>query len=200
MFGLIKDPHFNFGFPNKSRVQYEYDMVKKMDWVASQLKARGCNKLLITGDLLDNSYESKWSFKHYISIRNYLKERWINKGIKVYSIVGNHDMFNGSTDIKGTVFYELENEGLVERISIENCFVDNDAGLKILGVDYYPQLKDSTDKLLEVDQIASKETNLKTGVIFHANCSPREEMGFINYTYDQLETMFPNIDLFLCDK
>ena len=196
----IKDPHLNFGFANRIRYSHEEDMKSKTEFIRKWCKDHKIYKILFTGDLVDTNEERKWSFNQYVDNKNELL-KFKEQGIKLWSVAGNHDMFNGMAQTTKTVFGEFVREDVINYLTI-NPLVQpfNDQNgirreINIYGVDYSKHKENVMVTLKDIND--HKEPSSFTAVVFHAHCTPAE-IAVTDFTYENLLKTYPNIDLFIC--
>ena len=114
---VIKDPHFSFGFQNRIRKNYEHDITEKLEFISQYATENGIQKIIFTGDVFDNHYECKWSFRQFKKNKNMLEKYFINRGLELWSIAGNHDFFHGQEIIENTVFGEMVEDGIINYLT-----------------------------------------------------------------------------------
>lgn len=197
----IKDPHFNFGFANRIRYSHESDMISKVEFVRKWCKDHKIENIIITGDLTDTNEERKWSFNQYVENKNQLL-KFKDDNIKLWSVAGNHDMFNGVAQTTKTVFGELVREGVIgylTRNSFEQAFVDQNGiskNIRIFGIDYSKHKEIVQERLKLLNENLNHPNDL-TLVVFHSHCTP-SEIAVTDFTYENLVKEYPNIDCFIC--
>lgn len=197
-FGFIKDPHLMFGFKNNIRKpKWEKHIYSKLEFIKNTLLELNIKVLIFSGDVFDRQYSKDWSFKLYLKNSGVLKEIFQDNGIMVYSVQGNHDMFDGHEVLEDTVFGKMVSEGILNRVSIDNPIEDKD--MIIYGIDYH-QNHDIIKQELSVintKAIPTPDGRKKIGVVLHSNITPDEER-LTDFTYKQLAEDYPFIDYFLC--
>jgi len=179
-----------FGFRNNIRVKgWEKDILAKLLFVAEKMTKKNSKTLIITGDLLDKSSSKDWSFNLYLRQMKILKEIFIDKDIEIYSIQGNHDMFNGHETTEDTVFGKLIEDGIInhlKKLELEN--------LILYGIDYSSDEERIISKIAKISEL-ELDRSKKVGIVLHSNVTPVKER-FTDFTYDKLSQY--NIDLFIC--
>lgn len=201
-FGFVKDPHQMFGFKNNIRQSgWEQDIEQKLVFIKDQLLSRNITTLIFSGDLLDRQHAKDWSFKLYLKNAEILEKIFVKNGIDIYSIQGNHDMFDGHETIEGTVFGKLIADGILKRISIQSplVFSEENKTLEIFGIDYHFNKENTLAELHAINSrvVPLPNHQLKVAVVMHNNITPQPER-VSDFTYDYLSTTFTNIDIFLC--
>lgn len=196
----IKDPHYNFGFANRIRYTHQEDILAKNDFIRKYCKDHKISNIIATGDLTDTNEELKWSFNQYVANKNELL-KFKNDNIKIWSVAGNHDMFNGMARTTNTVFGEFVREGVIEYITskpIEFNFNDQNGisrSVIIYGIDYSKHKENTQIKLKDINQ--HKDSSSLCMVVFHSHCTP-SEIAVTDFTYESLLKDYPNIDGFIC--
>jgi len=182
MFGFIKDPHLMFGFRNLLRNPgWEQDILLKLNFIKDTMIANQVSTLIISGDLMDKSKEQDWTFKQYRILKDHLFDIFISNGIELYSIQGNHDMFDGHADLNGTVFGELCKDGIIKHLT--KLTLNN---FNIYGIDYHNEKDLIKDKFKE---IISGDTSGNIPIICsHTNISPNENQ-LVDFTYNELSNL-----------
>jgi len=197
--GVVKDPHFMFGFKNNIRApKWEQDILLKIEFIVDTLREKDIKYLLLTGDVFDKNKGSDWSFNLYITQYEFIKKYFHDKGIVLLSILGNHDMFNGYEGLEGTVFGKMVEDNLIEYLTDNPLILEDDSKkINIYGIDYSNNKDKILSKLNEinllVDQVPGKEN--KKIVVLHSNVTPNNER-VTDFTYEQLSN-FSNIDMFI---
>jgi len=207
---FIKDPHLMFGFTNNIRKPingkssgWTDSIIKKLNFIKDTMLENGVNILIFSGDVFDSSDSSEvktnsnnlktWSFNKYLKNKNILIDIFINSGIEIYSVQGNHDMFNGRAELKGTVFGDIVDQGVINLLTTNPLTFKTKVGLiNIIGLDYSHTKEDQTKKFIEI----KKDTSINM-VVSHTNISPNEDQ-LVDFTYQELSTNFRNIDVHLC--
>jgi hypothetical protein len=199
---FIKDPHLMFGFSNNIRKplpgsganSWENSIRKKLEFIASHMKTNGISILLISGDLFEHSKLGDWTFNKYFKNKSALLEIFIDEGIELYSVQGNHDMFNGKAQINGTIFGELISDGIIQHLTIEPLEFRTQIGIiKIHGTDYSFTEAEQKRKF----HIINNEESVINMVVSHTNITPNEEQ-LSDFTYQELSENYPNINVHLC--
>lgn len=219
----LKDPHLNFGFANRIRVNHNSDLKNKIKFVENYCITNKVQNIFFTGDVTDTNEEDKWTFKQYRlnkSVLNNLKD----SGINLYSPAGNHDMFNGFNGTDETVFGELVKENVINYLTKEPIIMTFDPGIGaspnvpnpnglsmpglpviaqeeqkpktigIFGIDYSKHVDLVKEQLNNIH--LSNGIDLKI-VVFHAHCTP-SIVAVTDFTYEQLIKDYFNIDIFIC--
>jgi len=117
-----------------------------------------------------------------------LKEVLMDKGISIYSIQGNHDMFNGHETTDETVFGKLVEDGIINHLTLEPLKLKD---LTLFGIDYSSNENKIISKIEKISELDIE----KKGIVLHSNITPIKER-FTDFTYDNLSKY--NIDLFIC--
>ena len=196
----IKDPHLSFGFQNRIRYDYENNVISKIDFVADYIATHNIRKVIMTGDIIDSSYEDKWSFKKYrVNKRQFQK---LADHATLYSNVGNHDYFHGFENTENTIFGELCDEGIVTNLTKNKIYenVSNDWGeynIIIQGIDYHLC---NEQTMIELDNFNELKTTAPTFkvVVLHSNVTPKEVEHITDFTYAKLAESYKDIDMFIC--
>ena len=191
-FLIIKDPHFAFGFQNRFRKDYEGDIRAKLEFIKNYCLQNSVDKIIFTGDVFDAQYEKKWSFKQYVKNKKILEEYFVNNGIVLYSVAGNHDFFNGKEEIKGTIYGEMVETGIIHHLST-SPYISKD--IEIYGIDYSSDIEHIVGRLMEIN-IIPKPHNKRRAVVLHQNVTIKET-PFTDLTYKFLAETFSNIDIFI---
>ena len=188
---IIKDPHFAFGFQNRIRKDYEGDIRAKLEFIKNYCLQNSVDKIIFTGDVFDAQYEKKWSFKQYVKNKKVLEEYFIDNGIVLYSVAGNHDFFNGKEEIEGTIYGEMVETGIIHHLTSEPYISD---AVEIHGVDYSSDIEHVIGRLIEIDTIPKR--GKQRAVVLHQNVTI-DETPFTDLTYKFLSETFNNIDIFI---
>ncbi len=197
----IKDPHLNFGFANRIRHDANSDLINKHQFVRDYCIKNNIDKLIMTGDVTDTNDEKKWSFRQYFLNKTELM-KYRDLGIGLFSIAGNHDMFNGMEKTDETVFGELVREGVISYITKDNMSFDFMVGdikksIVIYGVDYSKHKEVVEKGLMAIDSIDSENKNLVKIVVLHSHVTPAE-VAATDFTYEYLLKTYRNISMFIC--
>lgn len=196
----IKDPHMNFGFANRIRYNHNEDLALKHKFVREFCVENKISDIIITGDLTDTNDERKWTFKQYFLNKEELL-KYKNLNLNLYSIAGNHDMFNGMESTNETVFGELVREDVIKYLVKEpyikvfrNPQENIDKNICVFGIDYSKH-KELVEKELEkINDLNKIEIKI---VVLHSHVTPAE-IGCTDFTYEYLLKTYPNIDVFIC--
>ena len=195
----MKDPHFAFGFSNRIRYDYENDVDKKILFTRNYLVEKNIHDVVMTGDIIDSSYEDKWSFKKYrVNKRRF--QSWADVAT-LRSNVGNHDYFHGFENTENTIFGELVDEEIISNLTKAPVIQDYaDHALIIQGIDYgfskeqvEVHLSELNNKFCEIPNY----TTFKVAVM-HSNVTPKEVEHITDFTYKYLAETYPDIDVFIC--
>jgi len=193
-FIAMKDPHLSFGFQNRIRKQYVSHISNKLKFVKDYCKENEIKIAIFTGDVFDSSTEDKWSFKKYRKNKRVL-EQLTTDGLKLYSNVGNHDMFHGLEDSDNTVFGEMVHDNILNNLTDHPLIIqEDDKILKIQGIDYSNEKNIVLDKLRIFDE---EDSNMFKIAVLHSNVTPYEVKHVTDFTYDSLSKDFPSIDVFI---
>jgi len=197
----IKDPHLSFGFQNRIRFDYENDVSKKLNFITTYLVENEISHVVATGDIVDSSYEDKWSFKKYRVNKRKFQE--ITRVAKLYSNVGNHDYFHGFENSDNTVFGELVDEGVVINLTVQPLIeVSYDSCIIVQGIDHAISREQVEVKLHQFNNMnevfGKRDKHLYKVAVMHSNVTPKEVEHITDFTYNYLIETFPNIDMFIC--
>ena len=201
---FLKDIHLMFGFRNLIRKPgWENDIILKLETVKNLMIEKNCNILLLSGDILDRSKSKEWSFKLYLKVLNLLQEIFVQHGINIYSIQGNHDMFDGAETLEDCVFGKLVEDGIINHITnypLELLFQDDEGARKraiIYGLDY-TNVRDNTVALMQqVNDIELVNDSDIKCIMTHTNITPNETQ-ISDFTYKFLSESYPKIDVHFC--
>lgn len=193
----IKDPHFSFGFSNRVRYDYENDVNKKIDFVKNYLLTNNIKNVIMTGDIVDSSYEDKWSFKKYrINKRKF--QIW-QECATLHSIVGNHDYFHGFESTDDTIFGEMEDEGIINNLTKVGIISrKNNKCVVIQGIDYSFVQENVEAKLSNLNNLENNDPDFFKVAVLHSNVTPKEVDHITDFTYSYLAETYPDIDMFIC--
>jgi hypothetical protein len=196
-FATMKDPHGSLGFENRIRFDFASNFLDKLKFTREYCKENQITDMIATGDIIDSSYEDKWTFKKYrLNKRAY--SQYKEEGIDFHSNVGNHDLFHGLEDSENTIFGEMVLDGVVNNLT--QCpIIKEDELSKIIiqGIDYSNHEKRVLEKIQEVnDQINNKPTYKV--IVLHSNVTPDEVTNITDFTYKSLIEKFTDIDMFIC--
>jgi len=202
---FLKDIHLMFGFRNLIRKPgWENDIILKLETVKNLMLERNCFILLLSGDVLDRSKSKEWSFKLYLKVLGILQHIFIDNGIHIYSIQGNHDMFDGNETIEDCVFGKLVKDGVIKYITEQPLSLtvsdSKDGSSKsskeiiIYGVDY-TNVKENI--LTSMQKINDNNHNAIKCIMTHTNITPNETQ-VSDFTYKFLSETYPNIDIHFC--
>jgi DNA repair exonuclease SbcCD nuclease subunit len=200
---FIKDPHLMFGFSNNIRKplgngsgnSWEKNIYRKLEFIADRMIASGIYILIFSGDVFDRSKRSDWSFNKWIKHKKCLEEIFLSKGIEIYSVQGNHDMFDGKDTLEETIFGEMVEYGIIKHLTNNPLEFQTQNGLvKIFGNDY--SFTKEKQKLKFSDKNIESE-NIISMLVSHTNISPNEDQ-LVDFTYQELAENFRNINVHLC--
>ena len=192
----MKDPHFAFGFANRIRFDYENDVSKKIEFVKNYVEQHKINHLIMTGDIIDSSYEDKWTFKKYrVNKRKF--QSWADV-CKLHSNIGNHDYFHGFENTDDTIFGEMVEEGVLSNLTQNPIIVRQDeATVVVQGIDYSFNQETVKQKLQIYNDSYYTKNTFKI-VVLHSNVTPNEVKHITDFTYKSLVEDYPDIDMFIC--
>ena len=199
-FVSLKDPHMNFGFANRVRFDHQLDMTNKLNFTRQWCKDRKIFNIIMTGDVTDTNEERKWSFNQYVLNKLELL-KFKEDGIQLWSVAGNHDMFNGMAQTDNTVFGEFIREDVVKHITQEPiCKVfaapnGTNKAIRIFGIDYSKHKEIVQQELNKINSY--KEVDTLKMVVFHSHCTPAE-VAITDFTYEELIKTYTDIDVFIC--
>jgi len=198
---VIKDTHLMFGFSNNIRKpavsgqSWSKDIELKLLFISEEMMKRGITKLVVTGDLLNHSDKNSWSFRKFLMNKEVLQNIFVEKGINIYSVQGNHDMFDGLKTTNNTVFGELCNDGIINHLTENPIIIKAHEQFKIYGIDYNFTKEEQEASFQKINDLSSEHEI--TCVVSHTNISPNQEQ-FVDFTYNELSTKFPNIKVHIC--
>jgi len=200
---FIKDPHLMFGFSNNIRKplsggsgnSWERSIRYKLEFIAKTMKDNGINILIISGDVFDRAKRSDWSFNKWLKHKNILLDIFVHEGIEIYSVQGNHDMFDGKAELDGTVFGEMVEEDIIKHLTTYPLEFQTIVGIiKIHGMDYSFTKDEQKRKFHSMNEDSKDYISI---CVSHTNISPNDE-HLVDFTYQELTEQFPNIDVHLC--
>lgn len=93
-FGYIVDPHFNYTGPASRIDNYALTSINKFSFVCDYLLERNIFNLFLSGDLLSHSHNTDEYMNQLIDLFRFYKR----KGLKIFSIIGNHDSTQTTMD------------------------------------------------------------------------------------------------------
>jgi len=199
-FIMIKDPHFMFGFRNAVRKHgWERAIDHKINQIISYALENKIENIFFTGDVFEKSKKKDWSFNQFQANKERL-EKFKNAGLNIYSNAGNHDYFMGHEDIKGTVFGEMQELGLINYVGTRTPSTDfligpeykNENYVELYGIDHHQ----SIDKVLdELDRKSQFNSGAFKILLMHSNITD-EQTRLTDFTYDQLSKY--NFDVICC--
>jgi len=196
-FITMKDPHGSLGFENRIRFDFTNNFLDKLKFTRDYCKNNNIVDVIATGDIIDSSYEDKWTFKKYrLNKRAY--SQYKDENIKFHSNVGNHDLFHGLEDSENTIFGEMVLDGVVNNIT--QCPIikeDETSKIIIQGIDYSHHDKRVLEKIKEVNNDINDKPTYKV-IVLHSNVTPNEVANITNFTYKSLIEKFTDIDMFIC--
>ena len=196
-FITMKDPHLSFGFQNRIRENYEKHILQKLEYVKGYCTSNNIKNVIFTGDVFDSSTEDKWSFKKYRKNKRVL-ENFKGTDLKLYSNVGNHDMFHGYEDSDNTIFGEMVHDNILTNITESPIIVQEDNSIiKIQGVDYSNEHNVVLDKIRIFDEETYPGIDMFKVAVLHSNVTPVEVARVTDFTYGSLAKQFPDIDVFI---
>jgi len=212
-FAVIKDPHYKFGFTNTIRRNYDQDLIDKNRQLINIMKERNINTLLIPGDVFDESYGNRWRFQAYQINKAILKE-FLDNGIKIVAIPGNHDYFDGYEDsarkinigdkeiYQYTVYGDMVNDGIITDVSFTTEHPKSIHGVIIndvfvTGIRYRSDLDIVREELSQINNKVKMLGVEKVIVMLHQNVTPKSVTHITEFTYEELATSYENIDVFL---
>ena len=201
---FLKDIHLMFGFRNLIRKPgWENDITLKLETVKNLMLEKNCRVLLLSGDILDRSKSKEWSFKLYLKVLSILQHIFVDNGINIYSIQGNHDMFDGAETLEDCVFGKLVEDGIINHITsypLELLFQGDDGSHKraiIYGLDYTNVRENTIDLMQQVNDVGLvNDTDIKC-IMTHTNITPNEAQ-VSDFTYKFLSETYPDIDIHFC--
>jgi len=193
-FLLLKDPHFMFGFKNNIRKKgWEKAIDSKIDQIISYCITHKITTVIITGDLFEKSNEKNWSFKQFQQNKKRLLA-FKDAGLTVFSIMGNHDYFDGHETIENTVFGQMVELDLLNYIDNNNphIFQKDNVYVELCGIDYH------NDKDLiqhKVEMISSRPKKGVRLLIMHSNVTDSFQ-HLTDFTYEHLSQF--EVDIIGC--
>jgi len=197
-FITLKDPHLSFGFQNRIRKGYEKQVLSKLDFVQDYCQKNKIGKIIFTGDVFDSSKEDVWSFKKYRKNKRVL-EMFTNNNIKLFSNVGNHDMFHGYENSEETIFGEMVHDNILNNITEEPISQAEDGNIiKIQGIDYSNDSNTILENLRVFDEQIFPGNKVYKVCILHSNITPGDVKHVTDFTYTNLKNSYPDIDMFIC--
>jgi hypothetical protein len=188
-----------FGFRNNIRKHgWERAIDNKISQIIAYATENKIPRIIFTGDIFEKSKKKDWSFNQLQQNKARLM-RFKLAGIDIYSNMGNHDYFDGHEDIKGTVFGEMVELGLIKYMGTdtEPYFFEFEGlphKIALYGIDHHQ----STDKILDkLERIKHTVFLKQTSVILtmHSNITDNQTR-LTDFTYDQLSN-YP-IDIVNC--
>jgi len=185
---FIKDPHLAFGFQNRIRKNYGEDIAAKLDFVSNYAVQNDIKNIVFTGDVFDHQHERGWSFKQFKKNKEALETYFIDRGLQLWSVAGNHDFFHGKEDIAGTVFGEMVEDGIINYLTRKLLTVGK---LTVYGVDWSA----NKEKVIAQLEAINKKEGLKA-VVIHMNVTEKET-PFTDFTHEFLATVFNNIHIWV---
>lgn len=193
-----------FGFRNLIRKPgWENDVILKLETIKNLMIERGCTILLFSGDMLDRSKSKEWSFKLYLKVLEVLTKIFVENGINIYSIQGNHDMLDGNESVEGSVFGKLVEDGIIHHITTNPLVLnlqDEATGkrvdVSIQGLDY-TEVKENIQSGMERINSSTLNTEMINCMMTHTNITPNETQ-VSDFTYKHLSETYPNIDIHFC--
>lgn len=140
---IVGDIHLKATSPISRRDDYPTVILEKLRYIADLAVVSDCSNILLLGDVFDSPTVSIPYLHHVVNTFRYIQ----SKGIKVYTIVGNHDIKNNRLEsLSDTVLGLLLNLDLIKRFNnplvIENT--------NFIGVDYPDDLPTNTSDLYSV--------------------------------------------------
>ncbi len=201
MVAFLKDIHLMFGFRNLIRKPgWEIDITLKLETVKNLMLERGCRTLLLSGDILDRSKSKEWSFKLYLKVQALLYEIFVDNGINIYSVQGNHDMFDGAETMEDCVFGKLCQDGIINHITSNPLVLELQSKMVyIAGVDYTEVKENTEEGMKDLDLLAKAKINKDNifCIMTHTNITPNEHQ-VSDFTYKYLAGAYPNTDIHFC--
>jgi DNA repair exonuclease SbcCD nuclease subunit len=196
-FVTMKDPHLSFGFQNRIRKNYEKHISQKLEFVRGYALSNNIDTVVFTGDVFDSSTEDKWSFKKYRKNKRALEE-FKGSELKLYSNVGNHDMFHGYEESEDTIFGEMVHDNILINLT-KNPLVhmENTSVIKVQGVDYSNENNIVLENIRVFDEEAYPGYDVFKVCVLHSNVTPNEVKRVTDFTYKSLAEKFPDIDVFI---
>jgi DNA repair exonuclease SbcCD nuclease subunit len=197
----LKDPHLSLGFQNRIRIDYQRDILQKLDFLKSYISTNKIDGIIFTGDITDSNYDRKWSFRQYVKNKRAFQSLKVNENTLIMSPVGNHDMFNGVEDSYDTVFDELVKESVIVNITdtpkvFEPVNSNSNLKVKVYGVNYSNNKETIKDALRAINLDSFLNTKYYKIVVVHNNLTPDTE-PLTEFRYDELADEFPNINMFI---
>ena len=189
-----------FGFSNNIRKSrpgssWEKNIIDKLKFIAQQMNSKGIRILIISGDVFDKSKRSEWSFNKWLLQKKIIQDIFLDNGIEIYSVQGNHDMFDGKDSTDDTIFGEMVDNGIINHLTISPLEFHTPNGIiQIHGMDYSFTKEIQRRKFEELNSISE---NIITMCVSHTNISPNEEQ-LTDFTYKELSELYPNINVHLC--
>lgn len=197
----LKDPHLSLGFQNRIRIDYQRDILQKLEFLKSYISTNNINGIIFTGDITDSNYDKKWSFRQYVKNKRAFQSLKVSDETLIMSPVGNHDMFNGVEDSYDTVFDELVKESVIINITdtprvFEPVNSTSTTRVKIYGVNFSNNKETIRDALRAINLDSFLNINYYKIVVMHNNLTPETEQ-LTEFRYDELVEEFPNINMFI---
>lgn len=194
---IIKDAHFRFGHtkPLGRKETFEQEIIAKWEYIVNYAVSNGIQNIVFTGDILDIKAPSAYNLINISKLKKELNKA-IDKGITLYSILGNHDLPLASRDLYPTsMFASLVEDGYLHRLGSDPIQIEDNY---VFGVDY------TSDQELfraEVQYINDFDIgSTKKICVIHEHCIPDDEYeGHVNFfKYKDLVKAYPNINIWVC--
>lgn len=117
---LLSDPHFTVENPIGRNDNIESAVISKLLFVRDYLVQRKIRYLLVAGDLCD--VKRSWNL---LSLLTTHLSDWVDKGIEVFAVLGQHDSYYHETENDSTVLGVLMSAGLITRLT-DDVYVISD--------------------------------------------------------------------------
>jgi len=146
------DPHIRANSPGSRLDDFPEAILSKLEWVGDYAEDNHIKTILVGGDWLDRpdiAYSMLDKFTEVLI-------RWKGKGIDVYTVLGNHDLYGYNPQtFSRTALSLLVRFGLLKRLSKAPLEIDN---VSITGVDAHFLLdkNDNVDDYVIVDGAKDK--------------------------------------------
>lgn len=140
---IVGDVHLSYMAPSTRIDNYPTTILNKVQWVLQYALDNSITDVYLLGDIFHTTQQPTW----YVNMAIRLFNHYRSLGIRIFTLVGNHDVSYGRLDkLNDSPLGTLVNAGVLERFQ---CMVYDDT--HVMGVDYgmpVPQAPNDKSMLL----------------------------------------------------
>ncbi|NCB03577.1 MAG: hypothetical protein EOM67_15705, partial [Spirochaetia bacterium] len=198
MFLVLKDPHLRIGLGNPigRKETFQQEIKSKLAFILGYACTNGITNIIFTGDVLDIKAPSKYDYPAIRALKDEL-EIFRANGIKLWTILGNHDLPMASRDMYSiSVIHDFVRDGYLRLLGSKPLKLDD---AYVYGINYVADQSIFEKELAEIDAIELND-GIKKLVVLHEHIIPDDAYeGHVHfYKYSQMCSGYKNINGFIC--